>query len=537
MLNEPSADSGDIAVRPPLWSVRFAWVVFAFVVLSRAIPYIYHSIAGTGLEVALPEDDFYYYAVVAGNILNTGHSTFDGTISTNGYHPLWMGVQVVVGWMAGGITPTFFALLALVNAALSLVTFRLLLQLRDELFPQQPWTITIAFLVAVYAVSQFMFLGMEVSLTIPLYAWLMLEIARIHRAEEVDRNRMLRLGFIASLLALSRLDSILLIIMLLSGWIIFAQQPIRVKLKLLMWFCLGGQLLAYYFLWNLLAFDTLMPISGQAKQLLKDVGFSPRVLEIMTGSWDKKIAFVLIPAGIIAALVRYRQWRYASHRLVLFAMLLFPVVFFAVQGFLSDWHSFYWHIYFLVLAYLASTALLVRELMPLLPVRVVSVAGPIVLIAACGVVTVTGTRFAVNRTAGYTPDPWSRYHPARVLAEFAREHPGRYGMGDHAGLATYMLGQPVLQLEGLVGDGNLIEHIRREDDLYTVLCLYDIDYLIVSSYYPLADSAGCYHVAVPTVKPAGERSLKMKGDFCTQPMLYYNKGGWHTYIFAVDDCK
>ena len=43
------------------------------------------------------EDDVYFYFQIARNILETGRSTFDGIETTNGYHPLWMGILVLAG--------------------------------------------------------------------------------------------------------------------------------------------------------------------------------------------------------------------------------------------------------------------------------------------------------------------------------------------------------------------------------------------------------------------------------------------------------
>ena len=47
-------------------------------------------------------DDAYYYTVVARNFVSTGKMTFDGISTTNGYHPLWFWVQVLV-YLLGGL--------------------------------------------------------------------------------------------------------------------------------------------------------------------------------------------------------------------------------------------------------------------------------------------------------------------------------------------------------------------------------------------------------------------------------------------------
>jgi hypothetical protein len=42
------------------------------------------------------EDDFFYYAEAAKNLVLSGASTFDGVHLTNGYHPLWFLVIVAI---------------------------------------------------------------------------------------------------------------------------------------------------------------------------------------------------------------------------------------------------------------------------------------------------------------------------------------------------------------------------------------------------------------------------------------------------------
>ena len=78
--------------------------------------------------------------------------------------------------------------------------------------------------------------------------------------------------------------------------------------------------------------------------------------------------------------------------------------------------------------------------------------------------------------------------PGRKLLDSEAEPPtltvsGRHGlfaMGAIAGAATYALDKPVLQLEGIVADRRLVEHVRRQDPLEDVLREYQVDYLIVS---------------------------------------------------------
>ncbi len=49
-----------------------------------------------GIPFALTFDDSYYYAEIARNLVNGAGSTFDTINSTNGYHPLWLGLSLPV---------------------------------------------------------------------------------------------------------------------------------------------------------------------------------------------------------------------------------------------------------------------------------------------------------------------------------------------------------------------------------------------------------------------------------------------------------
>src|SRR3712207_1758034 len=47
-------------------------------------------------------DDALFYPQVASNIVTQHWSTFNGITSTNGYHPLWMVLNVTAALLAGG---------------------------------------------------------------------------------------------------------------------------------------------------------------------------------------------------------------------------------------------------------------------------------------------------------------------------------------------------------------------------------------------------------------------------------------------------
>src|SRR6185369_11084681 len=93
------------------------------------------------------------------------------------------------------------------------------------------------------------------------------------------------------------------------------------------------------------------------------------------------------------------------------------------------------------------------------------------------------------------------------LQRHLRGRSGLFSMGAIAGVATYVIDKPVFQLEGLMSDRRLIEHLRHEDSLPSVLQENGVDYLIVSvAFEKLEPEHGCYSVTQPNFVWAGKRT-------------------------------
>jgi hypothetical protein len=108
------------------------------------------------------------------------------------------------------------------------------------------------------------------------------------------------------------------------------------------------------------------------------------------------------------------------------------------------------------------------------------------------------------------------------LAQHMKEHEGLISMGAIAGVVAYVADRPLLQLEGIVTDARLLEHIRRQDSLAPVLAEYGADYLIVSvAGVPLDTHDGCSIVTQPHAQWAGTRTAKMHGEICSPPIEHF----------------
>jgi hypothetical protein len=121
---------------------------------------------------------------------------------------------------------------------------------------------------------------------------------------------------------------------------------------------------------------------------------------------------------------------------------------------------------------------------------------------------------------------------ARELSDRLPDRASRtLAMGDKAGVTTFVLGSPVVQLEGLVADRKLLEHVRKGDSLDHVVEEYGTDYLIVSlATTTLEQRDGCYVIEQPNPMQAGLRSARMTGKICAPPVAhFYTPAGPHSW--------
>jgi hypothetical protein len=207
------------------------------------------------------QDDFFYYLKVAQNIASGHGSTFNNIVRTNGYHPLYEGVLVVVSKLTDSPSGVlcFLAMSTFVSSTAILAACTALF--RRFQIPLVS-AFALALLCTLYALRT-LFSGMEVIITIPLILILLLILLR---PEWWTRNIWtgLATGLLAALVALSRLDTLILLTLLAVAML--ASQSVRSRLVLssLLGVLIGLLPVAAYFLFNHSEFGTWMPVSGMA---------------------------------------------------------------------------------------------------------------------------------------------------------------------------------------------------------------------------------------------------------------------------------
>lgn len=184
-------------------------------------------------------DDAYYYFKVAQNISEGKGSTFDGINLTNGYHPLWMLVCIPIFALARFDLILPLRILLLVMAALRAATAILLYRLlKSNLSPP------LAVLSALYWAFDLNLhwnmyqQGMETGLAafcLLLFLFVLQRFERDPGPASVKWTRPAALGFLATLLAFSRLDLVFLAL-LFGLWFVLRGHPLRFLLPLdLLW--------------------------------------------------------------------------------------------------------------------------------------------------------------------------------------------------------------------------------------------------------------------------------------------------------------
>lgn len=202
------------------------------------------------------QDDFFYYLQIAKNFATTGVSTFNGIHLTNGYHPLWMGVLVCLYRGFHGVS--FFVALQAVSLYAVLATYLLLLRTLRLLLPDRIARAG-AFALGMEALLLICY-GMEVTATLPLATLLVYLLLR--DGMPMSFRRAARLGVLASLVTLSRLDAGLLVALLCLA-VLLPRLRHGLPLAAVSGFVCGVlPLLLLYFAINLHVFHLLTPVSA-----------------------------------------------------------------------------------------------------------------------------------------------------------------------------------------------------------------------------------------------------------------------------------
>jgi hypothetical protein len=488
--------------------------LFAAIVVVLAIPF-FSKLSWT----TLVQDDFFYYLVVARNIVEGHGSTFNGIVPTNGYQPLWLWVLVCVSWVSQSprFILGFVALSSLVSAAVTFVLARRMLSKTGAspllVFAFAAWTTVLAFLLYIEA--------MEVTLTVPLMFAVVCMLQETAWLERSQRNTFL-LGLALAAMVLSRVDSLIFGFLLLAGILLLPALRVLVKPRLAAGAILGFLPVPAYFVYNHLVFHSWLPVSGAAKQLKLDHSYSR--LPVLSFMQDRSVMHLLIVLPILLSLFFLpKAWRRLGPmaRVCTVSVLLFPVVYYAVLGAVSDWGLFPWYAYGMRLGFCIAAVICCLALPSLRFFERPAVVWILIV-----------SSFAYLLAHHWKRTQLDNDEAALRTREFALTHPGIYAMGDRAGRVGYMLPDPLIQLEGLVMDKDYLTSLQRQLPLREVLARYRVRYYIATEYNKgTAASVGCFNAVEPYM--AGPHCPHLHGVFCETPVAVFPDAHKRTVIFDL----
>ena len=469
----------------------------------------------SGLDPAVRfSDDFFYYVVPAGNWVDGAGSTFFPGEPTNGYHPLWF-LWLSLLRLLGGGGSLFFGLvdLSIMVLLLGFLVFfeRFLRRTTDSRIGAAAGAGFAAILLSAISTP-----GVETALAAFSAAVLLSWLSRKPLAEQTVQDAAV-VGLLSAFLFLSRLDAVVLVLGL-----VVAVSP-RWDWRRLAAAVVGAAPAYAYLAFNLVVTGHL----GTTSMSAKTVGFN----------WPPNLWFLLHPSPVLglvtvlgllvsalAIFLLLRGSERADVRRIGLAIAAAPVLQLVIQAFTSGWGLFPWYFYLFDLGLGLAVALLTARF-----VRVTSRRRVSIPIAVAAVVLVV--RSVIGAVA---PDPWQveMAQIAQRLKAFAGDHPGVYAMGDAAGTTGWMIGQPVVQVEGLVMSHEFLDRIRQQQPLDQVFRDYKVAYYV--NIRPGEDSGGCSQAVEPNPMQSSYRAPHMSMTICAPAILEFELPDYHVKVYEID---
>ncbi|HET8688035.1 MAG TPA: hypothetical protein VFM18_15475 [Methanosarcina sp.] len=432
-------------------------------------------------------DDLFYYLKIAQHFVAGDGTTFNGLVQTNGYQPLWQGVIILLTYLSH-LTNVDEILLLTCAIYFLFLAYAVLL---DKLMMQS----RTAFYMAVMALNLMTFLqaaltGMEIALLLPLMLAYCIEASK-----PADRINYILLGFVGSVVVLTRLDAALFIAIHLSLLFYFHQLKLSRALR----YGLGGLLFPIYLIANYLIYGTVMPISGVAKSVthfdgalhwatfesLFEYGLETSLLN----------AFMIVAWAFVSLMVLFSKNVRGINNLVTISICAFVPVYFIATSIRSDWPIWRWYFYPLNLCF-AYFCIILTWKDGFLSVLERGKSSRGIYILAFFLPYMISISLA-GRIGWQLMERNSRHQDALLIREFVDANPGVYAMGDRAGLPAYLTNVPFIQLEGLVMDKEYIDNLKRYHDISSLLDHYKVKYYVVGDP-KLSGSDKCFEVKEPS---------------------------------------
>ncbi len=493
MLSDPPARAGANG-KARAWA-RAAVRLFPQVALVLHIALSLESYATAQVAPLLSRfsDDAFYYYRIAHNAARIGLFTFDGQTPTNGFHPLWMAILVPV-YRFGVDQITALRVIGALSTLLFGATVSLGLRYVGARHSSLAYYMVAA--LSLRYMTELAGTGMEISLLLFMMIVVLNAFGRMPpwSGSDVSDGRLLLLGLGLALVELARSDAVLFAgVVLAMVWAAGrgAEGAGRRLRKLLLLGAPPVLAAAAYAGVNWMRFGNPMPVSGQVKAM-QGIGLNVRMLEQLVrfrsggelfGTWGVFSGMLVLSLVFVAhrAALAFRQRDAAVWATPAFAVGAFFLIFVAYYLLRTSWVLWEWYAYPAILAaiYLLPEAIEgvesrlnrsngFRNLL-----RAISAVVVVLFAVEIGVIALRWGYWKNNLFEGAIP-----YENYKIATDMnGLDGSARIAMGDRAGSFAYFYPGEVVQLEGLMDDGRVLQAVR-EDALESYLSDRGVDYLI-----------------------------------------------------------
>ena len=419
-----------------------------------------------GLVAHVTPDDAFYYFAIARNITDGRGVSFDGEVTTNGFHPLWMAiVTICYALPSPGIDPMRLALA--VSAAISAAGVIPLYRLVEALTHRRRIAIAGA---AVYALHPAIALqsvnGLETGIALTVLLLCADEFRRTLDGGEPSPAPW-RFGIAGGLLVLARTDYALFFAAMLVFVLWKRGLPAASRAG-----AVGAAVAAPWFIWSVVATGSLLQTSGEAVPVIAhDAGprgadAVPHALRLLRTAWTSDVpAFYLVApdlrwwgvaalacAGLAIAVLVVRRRRIDAATGVLLSLSA-GVVALTIAHAAMRWYFRDWYLPALVPLLILVSAVSLASIPERRP-RMGALAGALLAAAAVGSAASFGWHEYREPRYEFQLDmlsaaQWSRDNtpPDTVIGAF------------NGGIAGYFSGRQTVNLDGVV-DGDALDAIR-----------------------------------------------------------------------------
>lgn len=430
------------------------------------------------------EDDGFYYFKIARNIASGKGSTFDGINPTNGYHPLWCFLCILVYKLLPGM---YSGVRGIMTLGVVLWTTSMMLMWNCISSRGRIWAFLGGMLYLTQTVRTATYMsGMETGLLVfsLLLLFFLTKKWNLLSADSTLSGDLI-FGGLMTLIIFSRLDAVFLMpgVLIVLAVLCRKDGPSHLIRRCACVFALPALTLPIYMLINKHAFGTLMPISGMLKSSFPHI-HSQQLVYVQLFRTGMAAGFIALVATvwIIVLTVSGRLQKKAGERdvAILFVLNTYVVLHLLYTLLYTRWGVFSWYTYpYVPVAILDMVVLgswmLGYGLHPSWKSRL--------LLAMTACVTVAGLllsiRYFYKAVTDRLPMSWTDYSYSAALWVRANTHPDAVLAWTDTGVFGYFADRRVVNLDGLVNSLEYQEYIA-DSRLHDFLEKSGVDYYVSS---------------------------------------------------------